>query len=120
MRCQKLGGKAGDKLVGIAAVEEEDDLLLIASDGKLVRVRASDISLVGRNSSGIFVMRLEDGETLISFQRVTGEDEIEKKAESAEESDEVLSDTEVPDLEVDEGDEADEFPADEAENETEE
>ncbi len=99
MRCQKLGGKAGEKLVGIAAVLEEDDLLLIASDGKLIRVHAQQISLVGRNASGIFVMRPEEGESLISFQRVVGEAEIEKDAETAVESDEVLEEgEEVPDL----------------------
>ena len=99
MRCQKLGGKAGEKLVGIAAVREEDDLILIASDGKLVRVHAQQISLVGRNASGIFVMRPEEGESLISFQRVVGEKEIEKDAEAAVESDEVLEEgEEVPDL----------------------
>ncbi len=98
MRCQKLGGKAGERLVGIAAVNEEDDLILISSDGKLIRVHAEKISLVGRNSSGIYVMRPEEGERLISFQRVVNEEEIEKDAENAEESDEVLSDEEVPDL----------------------
>jgi DNA gyrase subunit A len=82
----------------IAAVREEDDLILIASDGKLVRVHVQQISLVGRNASGIFVMRPEEGESLISFQRVVGEDEIEKNAEEAVESDEVLTDEEVPDL----------------------
>jgi DNA gyrase/topoisomerase IV subunit A len=102
MRCQKLGGKAGEKLVGIAAVNEEDDLILIASDGKLVRVHANQISLVSRGSSGIFVMRPEEGEKLISFQRVKDEKEIEESAESAVESDEVLTDEEVPDLETDE------------------
>ncbi len=98
MRCQKLGGKAGEKLVGIAAVEEEDDLILIASDGKLVRVHAQQISLVGRNSNGIYVMRPEEGETLISFQRVINAEEIEKSAQTVEESGEVFSDEEIPDL----------------------
>ena len=98
MRCQKLGGKAGETMVGIAAVSENDDLILIASDGKLIRVHADRISLVGRSSSGIFVMRPEEGESLTSFQRVTRDDEIEKEGEGAVESDEVLSDEEAPDL----------------------
>ena len=90
MKCQKLGGKAGESLVGIAAVREGDDLILIASNGKMIRVHAADISLVGRGSAGIFVIRPEEGEVVTSFQRVTGEDEIQKEAALAEESGEVL------------------------------
>ncbi|MBR2635154.1 MAG: DNA gyrase subunit A [Clostridia bacterium] len=113
MRCQKLGGKAGEKLVGIAAVLPEDDLILIASDGKLIRVHADRISLVSRSAGGIYVMRTEEGETLISFQRVVNEEEVEKSAESAEESFELLSDADadaddLPDLpDSDDADEAD-------------
>ncbi len=90
MKCQKLGGKAGESLVGIAAVREEDDLIIIASNGKMIRVHANDISLVGRGSAGIFVIRPEEGEVVTSFQRVTGEDEIQKEAMLAEESGETL------------------------------
>ena len=43
-------------------------------------------------------MRPEEGEKLISFQRVVMEEEIEKDAENAEESQEVLSENEVEDL----------------------
>jgi len=105
MRCQKLGGKAGEKLIGIQAVEEEDDLMLISSDGKLVRVHAAGISKVGRNSSGIYVMRPEEGESLISIQRVINDEELEAKAENLEETTEELSDVEIPDLpEIEEAD----------------
>ncbi|MBR7165987.1 MAG: hypothetical protein IKD18_06885 [Clostridia bacterium] len=107
MRCQKLGGKAGEKLIGIQAVEEEDDLMLISSDGKLVRVHAEGISKVGRNSSGIYVMRPEEGESLISIQRVINDEELEAKAENLEETTEELSDVEIPDLpETEEADDA--------------
>ncbi len=99
MICQKLGGKAGVRLVGIAAVEEEDDLILIASNGKLVRVNARGISLVSRSASGIYVMRTEEGESLTSFQRVKAEKELEKDAENVVESGEELCDEEIPDLE---------------------
>ena len=98
MKCQALGGKAGTQLVGILAVSEEDDLLLIASDGKLVRVHAADISKVGRGSAGIYVMRPEDGEALTSIQRVTPDEELQREAENAEESGEEIYGEEVPDL----------------------
>ncbi len=98
MKCQALGGKAGTQVIGILAVSEEDDLLLIASDGKLVRVHAADISKVGRGSAGIYVMRPEEGESLTSIQRVTPEEELQKAAEKAEESGEEIFGEEVPDL----------------------
>lgn len=98
MKCQALGGKAGESLIGILAVSDEDDLLLISSDGKLVRVHASDISKVGRGSAGIYVMRPEEGEHLTSLQRVTPDTELQKAAEQAEESGEEIFGEEVPDL----------------------
>jgi DNA gyrase subunit A len=120
MKCQALGGKAGEKLVGISAVYENDDLLLIASNGKMIRVHAADISLVGRGANGIWVMRPEEGESLTSFQRVTGEDELEKEAEEAVESGEVMIEGEdVPDLEELET-EADEMEIEEENEESEE
>ena len=107
MKCQALGGKAGTKLIGICAVAEEDDLLLISSDGKLVRVHAANISCVGRGSAGIFVMRPEEGESLTSFQRVVNDEELEKEAENVEESDE----------EIIEGEEVEDLPAETEEDE---
>ncbi len=116
MKCQALGGKAGEKLIGICAVAEEDDLLLISSDGKLVRVHADSISCVGRGSAGIFVMRPEEGENLISFQRVVNDEELKKDAENVEESgEEMIEGEEVEDLpETDEEiEEADDLSEDE-------
>lgn len=114
MKCQALGGKAGEKLVGISAVYENDDLLLIASNGKMIRVHAADISIVGRGASGIWVMRPEEGESLTSFQRVTGDDELEKEAEAAVESgEEMIEGEEVPDL----AEEIEEEPEETEENE---
>ncbi len=100
MKCQALGGKAGSSLVGICAVMPEDDLLLISSDGKLVRVHADSISLVGRGAAGIFVMRPEEGESITSFQRVTPDEELEKEALAAEESgEEILEDAAAEEME---------------------
>ena len=100
VRCQKLGGKAGSKLVGIAAVSPEDDLILIASDGKLIRVHAENISLTrGTQSYGVKVMRMDEEAELIAFQRVINEEELEKSAENVAESDDLLTEgEEVPDL----------------------
>ena len=116
MKCQALGGKAGSRVIGILAVSEEDDLLLIASDGKLVRVHASAISKVGRGSAGIYVMRTEEGEELTSIQRVTPDEELQKAAENAEESGEEIYGEEVPDLPETEDDEnqTEETPEDDA------
>ena len=110
MKCQALGGKAGENLVGICAVMPEDDLIIISSDGKLVRVHADSISLVGRGAAGIFVMRPEEGEFITSFQRVTPDEELEKEALEAEESGEEI-------IEGEEEDELEETLEEEAEEE---
>lgn len=91
MTCQKFNEKTGAKLVGIAAVEEGDDLLLISDTGVLIRLRCSDIPVYsGRSACGVRVMKLGDGAKLSSFQRVVNEDELKKEEEEAVESGEEL------------------------------
>ncbi len=99
VRCQSLGGKAGQTLVGIASVAEEDELLLIASNGKMMRVGVSSIAASGTSASGVYIMRPEEGERIIDFQRVTGENELLEAAEGAEEAGvDLFEGPEVPDL----------------------
>jgi DNA gyrase subunit A len=61
-------------LVGARQVKPDDEIMLINSSGTLVRVPVSDIPVLGRNTQGVRIMRLEDGEKLVGVESIAGED----------------------------------------------
>jgi DNA gyrase subunit A len=67
-------------IVGALQVQPDDEIMLISSSGTLVRVPINEISVLGRNTQGVRVMRLAEGEALVSVERVAAdsdEDEVE-------------------------------------------
>ena len=76
-------------MVGIRTVTEEEDLLLISSDGILIRMAASDVSLIGRSTQGVRLMRLSDGVDIVNLATADKEPEAEEaEGESAAETEE--------------------------------
>jgi len=57
-------------LVGAIQLSEQHEILLISDKGTLVRTRASEVSQVGRNTQGVTLMRVGEGEKLIALQRL--------------------------------------------------
>ncbi len=85
-RPQSRGGKGrrdiktGDRngrVAGIRAVRDSDSLMFITANGMLVRISASDISTIGRNTKGVRVVNLKDGDRLIAAARVEGIEETQ-------------------------------------------
>ena len=68
---------------GVRLVAEDDHLILISSGGKLIRMRVSDIPILGRATQGVRVMRLDTDERVVSVERLAESDD-----ESDDESDE--------------------------------
>jgi DNA gyrase subunit A len=58
--------------VAALQVQGSDELMLISSNGTLVRTPVADISVVGRNTQGVRLIRLDDGERLTAVERVAG------------------------------------------------
>lgn len=58
------------KVVGIMAVKEDDEILLSTRNGMMIRMRAGDIRKQGRNTMGIRLMKLNEGDKIVSFARV--------------------------------------------------
>lgn len=83
MICHKINEKTG-KLAGIAGVEESDDIMLITDSGIIIRTSVSQVSTVGRNASGVIVMRTGDAK-IVSFSRIVKDDDIDRQAENADE-----------------------------------
>ena len=75
------------QLVAAAQVAPTDELMLMSSNGTLVRTRASDISVLGRNTQGVRLIRLDEGERLIGVEPVEPEsvDDDEPSADGASE-----------------------------------
>ena len=61
-------------MVGALQVQPEDEIMLISSGGTLVRVPIAEVSVMGRNTQGVRVMKLDDGEALVGVERVAAED----------------------------------------------
>lgn len=64
-------------VVGIAVVNEDSEVLMMTARGKIQRIRASDISVLGRNTQGVRIMRLDEGDKLVAIVPVPKEEEEE-------------------------------------------
>jgi DNA gyrase subunit A len=67
-------------VVAIEVVRDADQLLLMTARGKIQRLRASDISVIGRNTQGVRIMSLDEGDTVVAVVRVPPEDDNETSA----------------------------------------
>ena len=80
--CQNITAKTG-KLAAIASVAEEDDIMIISSDGTIIRTPVSDINQYSRTATGVIIMRLKDGANIVTFATLPREEKIEEEAEKA-------------------------------------
>ena len=73
------------KVVGAVQVDETDQIMLITDAGTLVRTRVSEVSIVGRNTQGVMLIRTADNEKVVGLQRIAEtEDEESESALSQE------------------------------------
>ncbi|HEY1267875.1 MAG TPA: DNA gyrase subunit A, partial [Candidatus Binatia bacterium] len=88
-RLQSRGGKGiitmkttdkTGRVVGVQMVTEDDQLMLVTNIGKIIRLRVKDIRIIGRNTQGVRLIDLEDGERLVSLARLAEKEEEEESA----------------------------------------
>ena len=65
-------------VVGALAVKEDDEIMLINSDGIIIRMNASEISKLGRATQGVKLMRVEEDSNIIAVAKVVKDDEEEE------------------------------------------
>ena len=100
--CYRILEKTGN-LIGALAVEQDDEIMMINTDGIIIRMSCENISVLSRITSGVKLMRLSDTDTVVSMTKVretvpkTGEDE-----EDPEEGSEEAVDEEDPEEESEE------------------
>ena len=92
-RLQYRGGKGirnyGEKghVAGIRVISEEDDIILISLEGIIIRMHAEDINVQSRYGSGVRVMRLAEGDRVVTVARTerSEEEEVAKPEQDAQE-----------------------------------
>jgi DNA gyrase subunit A len=89
-RNQRRGGKGvitlkvtpkNGKVVGVLQVTDDDEIIIIASGGKLIRTQASKIRIIGRSTQGVKLINLEDYNKVVGIGRVIKEEEEEEDKE---------------------------------------
>ena len=89
--CHKLTAKTGE-LAGIAAVSEDDDIMVITNEGTIIRMAVSSIPVYGSGStSGVIVMRLDGEAKIVNFAVTKSEKEEETENTEGETAAEAVS-----------------------------
>ncbi len=83
--CQRITDKTG-RLASIATVSEDDDVMMMTSNGTMIRVPVGGIPVYSRTAGGVIVMRLDGDAQILSFARVEREEEILREVAAEEET----------------------------------
>lgn len=88
-RTQRRGGKGlrdirtsarNGKVISIVTVNDEDEILMMTARGKIQRIAARDINVIGRNTQGVRIMSLDEQDNLVAVVRVPPEDDTVEDA----------------------------------------
>lgn len=69
--------KKTGELIGAMAVDKDDEVLLINSDGIIIRIRAGEVSKLGRATQGVRIMKVNEDVNIVAMAKVIKEDEID-------------------------------------------
>ena len=84
VKCYKITDKTGN-IVGCKAVNQEDEMMLINTEGIIIRIKVNDTALLGRITSGVKLINVDEGVTVASIAKVRKEDMIMEESEEMEE-----------------------------------
>ncbi len=82
--------KKTGELIGAMVVDDDDDVMLINSNGVIIRMQAKEISRLGRATQGVKIMNVADDVNIIALAKVAREDELQKEIEGASGGEEQL------------------------------
>lgn len=89
-----IGMQTSDRngaVVGAVQVSENDEIMLISDKGTLVRTRVEEVSVQGRNTQGVRLIKLKEGEKLVGLEQVDEPDEELLESEGASDSSQEIS-----------------------------
>ena len=84
VKCYKITEKTGN-VVGCKAVNEDDEMMLINTEGIIIRIKVNDTALLGRITSGVKLINVGEGVTVASIAKVRKEDMIMEESEENQE-----------------------------------
>jgi DNA gyrase subunit A len=93
-RLQSRGGKGiitmkttdkTGRVVGVQQVTEDDQLMLVTNGGKIIRLRIKDIRVIGRNTQGVCLIDVDEGERVVSLARLAEKEEEDEDEEKVDE-----------------------------------
>ncbi|MBC5745873.1 DNA gyrase subunit A [Lachnospiraceae bacterium MD308] len=82
VKCYKITEKTGN-VMGVKAVHENDEIMIINTEGIVIRMKCKGISVLGRITSGVKLINLKDGDIVASIAKVRKGDEEEEETETA-------------------------------------
>ena len=99
IKCYKITEKTGD-IIGVKAVNDDHEIMMITSAGIIIQIRMADVRVMGRDTSGVKLINLDEGTTVSQIAKVREKISDENGTEESidEVSDEILD--EVPDEEL--------------------
>ena len=87
VKCYKITEKSGN-LVGVKSVENDDELMLITTEGIIIRIQVSDVTVLGRITTGVKLINLKEGVSVASIAKVVEDKTLMPPEEAKEEADE--------------------------------
>jgi DNA gyrase subunit A len=100
------------KVVGLRMVSDDEDLMLITSSGKLIRMPIDGIPTIGRNTQGVRLIRLEENEAVVAMERMAekeeGEHEVSPEVAAARAEEQTLAEEDLGEEAAADDDDADE------------
>ena len=85
IKCYKITEKTGN-IVGVKAVNRDDEMMLITTEGIIIRIRVNDTALLGRITSGVKLMNLKDDVVIASIAKVREDKSLIQSEEDHEEN----------------------------------
>ena len=85
VKCYKITEKSGN-LIGVKSVGRDDEVMLITTEGIIIRIRVNDTALLGRITSGVKLINLKDDITVASIAKVREKEEESEETEEETET----------------------------------
>ncbi len=98
VKCYKINEKSGN-VVGVKAVDDSREIMIITTEGIIIQLKCSDISDLGRITSGVKLINLDDGVTVATISKVRKKpvNEDNSDAEGFDDNSDIGSDSKIPD-----------------------
>ena len=89
VKCYKITEKTGN-LVGIKAVNDDNEIMIITTEGIIIRMKVEDISIVGRVTSGVKLINMDEDVTIASIAKVREDKSLMEEIDHAKEEEEEI------------------------------